>query len=269
MSDILEVGQCTIVPGDNLETLRLMPDESIQCCVTSPPYDELRTYKGYAWDFEGLAAEITRVLCTGGVLCWNVGDSVKNGSETLTSAKQKIHFAEVCDLRVHDTMIYEKLNFGHPEKVRYHQLFEYVYVLSKGAPRAFNPLKDKPNTYAGTQTWGKNTVREPGGEMTERKKNTIAEFGMRGNVWRGKTSGQERSTAGSLHPAAMPEWLAGDLIFSWSNPGDMVLDPFGGSGTTGLMANRLERRSLMLELSPEYCSLSADRLTKDLEKQLG
>ena len=237
-----------------------MPDRSIQCCVTSPPYDSLRTYGGYTWDFEATARELQRVMVVGGIICWNVGDSVVDGSETLTSFKQAIFFKDVLGLRVHDTMIYEKVNFGHPEKVRYHQAFEYVFILSTGAPRCFNPLKDKPNVYAGTQTWGRNSVREANGEMTLRKKNTITDFGMRLNVWRGKTSGQERSTAGSLHPAAMPEWLAGDLILSWSNPGDTVLDPFAGAGTVGLMANKHGRKSLLLELNPEYCQITANRL---------
>jgi DNA modification methylase len=250
----------TIIVGDVLQALDLLPDQSVQCIVTSPPYDDLRTYGGYSWDFEKTAHELHRVLCAGGVLCWNVGDSVQDGSETLTSFKQAIYFKEVVGFRVHDTMIYEKLNFGHPEKVRYHQLFEYVFVLSKGAPRCFNPLRDKPNAWAGTGTWGKNTVRERDGSMTARTRNIITEFGMRGNVWRGKTSGQERGTQGSLHPAAMPEWLACDLMLSWSNPGDTVLDPFGGSGTTALVAQRHGRSAILIELNPAYVEIARKRL---------
>lgn len=251
------------IVGSCLDVLPTLESGSVQLGVTSPPYDLLRTYGGikpFTWaDFEIVARELYRVLCDGGVLCWNVGDSVVDGSETLTSAKQKIFFRELCGFRVHDTMIYEKLNFGHPEKTRYHQLFEYVFILSKGAPRCFNPLKDKPNTWAGTGTWGKNTVREASGEMTERKRNLVTELGMRGNVWRGKTSGQERGAIGSDHPALMPHWLARDLIQSWSNPGDVVLDPFFGSGTTGKAAELLGRKWIGIELNSAYEKLSRAR----------
>lgn len=251
------------IVGDSVRVLPTLEASSVQCCVTSPPYDDLRTYGGIKSftfdDFCIVAKELYRVLCDGGILCWNVGDSVVDGSETLTSSKQKIFFREQCGFRVHDTMIYEKVNFGHPEKSRYHQLFEYVFILSKGEPRCFNPIKDKRNIYAGTGTWGKNTVRERDGTMTERPRNLISEFGMRGNVWRGKTSGQEHGSIESVHPALMPHWLARDLIESWSNPGDLIIDPFFGSGTTGKAADLLGRQWLGIELNPEYAKLAETR----------
>jgi site-specific DNA-methyltransferase (adenine-specific) len=252
----------TILQGDALTRLRELPDESVQCCVTSPPYDNLRTYCGFSWDFEAIAKELYRVMCAGGIVCWNIGDSVVDGSETLTSAKQKIFFREQCDFRVHDTMIYEKSNFGHPERSRYHQLYEYVFILSRGKPRVFNPICDKRNTWAGTGTFGRNSVREKDGSMGIRKRNLITEFGMRGNVWRGPTSGQEGQLCnGSIHPAVMPEWLAHDLVLSWSNVGDTILDPFAGSGTTGMVALELSRKAILIELNPKYCDLIRKRCT--------
>ena len=243
----------TVLNADACEALRGFPDGSVDLTVTSPPYDNLRTYGGHSWDFEGIARELYRVTCDGGVVCWNVGDSVLDGSETLTSVKQKIFFREECGFRIHDTMIYEKTNFAHPEKARYHQTFEYVFILSKGRPKAWNPICDKKNTWAGTGTFGRNSMREPSGEMTVRPRNIIAEFGMRGNVWRGDTSGQEGALCqGSIHPAKMPSWLAHDLILSWSNVGDTVLDPFGGSGTTGREALQLGRKSILIEINPDY-----------------
>lgn len=265
----IEVNASTIVPGDCLTTLRLLPECCIPLVVTSPPYDKLRTYEGFVFDFEAIALELYRVLKPGGVLCWVVGDSVVNGSETLTSSKQRIYFVEQCGFVNHDTMIYEKSNFSAPEKVRYHQTFEYIYVLSKGGkPAAWNPLMDRPNLWAGHPgAFGRSTKRQANGEQKEVKGGTgadrpITEFGMRTNVWRGKTAGQERPCQPLDHPAQMPEWLAQDLILSWSNPGDLVLDPFAGGGTTGLMAQRTGRASLLMELSAEYCSQIAARLTK-------
>lgn len=242
----------TVVCGDSAESLSLLPEESVQLVVTSPPYDDLRIYGGHAWDFEATAHQIYRVLCRGGICCWNVGDSVVNGSETLTSFRQALHFKDVCGFRVHDTMIYEKTNFGHPEKVRYHQLFEYVFVLSKGDPRCFNPLKDKKNSWAGTGPFGTSTMRSRDGTQRRKNRNVISEYGMRGNVWRCKTAGQERICGANEHPAVMPSGLARDLILSFSNPGDLVVDPFGGSGTTAEQALATGRMAWVSEINPEY-----------------
>lgn len=253
------MSKLTVIHGDCLAKLHELPAESVQCVVTSPPYDDLRTYGGGSWNFEGMALELSRVLCGGGVICWNVGDSVVGGSETLTSAKQKIYFREVVGFRIHDTMIYEKTNFAHPEKARYHQTFEYVFILSKGAPKTFNPIKDKPNIWAGGGTFGKNTARQRDGTMKVRTRNIISEFGMRGNVWRGNTRGQEELCSKLKHPAMMPKWLARDLILSWSNIGDMILDPFAGSGTTGEIALGLSRDCTLIELNGDYLPLIAER----------
>lgn len=249
-----------IFTGDNVAVMKAWPEKSIQLVVTSPPYDKLRSYNGFSWNFEAASKEIYRVLCDGGMCCWNVGDSVVDGSETLTSFRQAIYFKDVCGFSIHDTMIYEKSNFSHPEKRRYHQLFEYVFVLSKGYPRCFNPIKDKPNAWAGTGSFGTNRMRNSDGTHSERKRNIITEFGMRGNVWRCKTAGQERVCKANAHPAMMPYGLARDLILSFSNEGDIVLDPFAGSGTTCLAARENKRQWAAIEISPEYVEIFNQRL---------
>jgi DNA modification methylase len=252
------LNRCLI--GDCRDVLPTLEAGSVQMCVTSPPYDNLRTYGGHSWDFEAVALELFRVLCDGGVLCWNVGDSVVNGSETLTSAKQKIFFREQCGFRVHDTMIYERLNFSAPETVRYHQMFEYVFVLSKGMPRSFNPIADRPNVYAGRKTFGVRTKRQADGTL--KAQGGVAptpDFGMRGNIWKGNTAGQENPCQALGHPAMMPFWLARDLIVSWSNPGDTVLDPFFGSGTSGKAAELLGRKWIGIEINPAYEQLLRER----------
>lgn len=244
-----------IICGDNVAEMEKMDAGSIELVVTSPPYGELRAYNGYTWNFEAVAAQIHRLLCDGGICCWNVGDSVIAGSESLSSFKQAIYFVETTGFRLHDTMIYEKKNFANPSSNRYHQMFEYVFILSKDAPRCFNPIKDKPNAWAGTGTFGKNTIREADGTSGERKRNIISDFGMRGNVWRGKTRGQEDCCAGAAHPAMMPKWLAKDLIISWSNEGDVVLDPFAGSFTVPIQAEQQGRIGIGIDISEEYCDL--------------
>lgn len=252
--------------GDNREILPRWINEGVRVhqVVTSPPYDRLRVYgRDRGWHFETTAHHLYQILAPGGVVCWNVNDSVVDGAETLTSARQKLYFADVVGFRVHDTMIYEKRNFSHPERDRYHQLFEYVFVLSKGRPRCFHPIKDKPNTAAGLPgSVGINTVTQRDGSKALRRRRVNVPFGMRGNVWRGKTRGQEEMCRRLPHPAMMPRWLAADLIRSWSNPGDLILDPFAGAGTTAGQADRLGRRWLACDSDPRCRRLHRDEIRR-------
>ncbi len=251
MSDL-----CKIMQGDWIEQLNTLPDESVQCCVTSPPYDSLRTYGGFSWDFQAGAQHLYRVMCDGGIMCWNVNDSVVNGSETLNSFRQAIYFKDVCHFNVHDTMIYEKSNGSKPDPTRYNPCMEYIFILSKGKPRCFNPIKDKKNVTAGKPCFGIHTMREKDGRMTDRKERKVAaEYGTRSNVWKGLTRGQEDAGLNLPHPAMMPSWLARDLILSWSNTGDTVLDPLAGSGTTGVAALELGRKAILIESNPDYVKL--------------
>lgn len=258
-SENRESGNMTVLHGDAAVKLGELAAGSVHLCVTSPPYDRLRTYgqDRLEWDFVRIAHELFRVLSPGGVLCWIVGDATVNGSETLTSFRQAIYFKDAVGFRIHDTMIYHKKNFGHPSRNRYHQIFEYVFILSKGRPRCFNGLKDKRNAWAGALgTFGRNTIRESDGTVGLRKRNTITPLGMRTNVWHGKTRGQEEMCRSLPHPAMMPKWLARDLILSWSNPGDTVLDPMAGSFTVCQQAVLQGRKAIGIELNAEYLPLS-------------
>jgi len=131
-----------IVLGDNLSVIKDWPEECIDLTITSPPYDNLRTYKGFTWEFEGLAKQLYRVTKTGGVVVWVVGDATINGSETGTSFKQALYFKEV-GFNLHDTMIYQKPHLAFPDNHRYYQAFEYMFIISKGSPKSYFPIKDK------------------------------------------------------------------------------------------------------------------------------
>lgn len=228
-----------------------MPDNFIDLTVTSPPYDDLRDYEGYDFDFEKIALELYRVTKPGGVVVWIVNDQTKNGSESLTSAKQKIFFRERCGFDIHDTMIWEKTNFANPSHNRYHQIFEYMFVLSKGRPATFNPIKDIKTIWR--KPFGKNTYRDKNGKMKERKAKDYGEYRMRGNVWLINTSGQENPCQEISHPATFSLSLARDHISSWSNKGDLVYDPMMGSGTTAIAALQLKRNFIGSEISKKYC----------------
>ena len=247
---------------DNLEYLKQTEENTFDMTVTSPPYDNLRDYKGYSWNFEELAKELYRTTKQGGVVVWVVGDATINGSETGSSFRQALYFME-CGFNLHDTMIYMKKGFSSPSSNRYHQVFEYMFIFSKGKLQTFNPIKDKLNTW---DSWGKNTKRQNDGtlkDMGERKKKT--RYGMRYNVWE-YAVGRGNSTDDDIaykHPAIFPEKIAFENIVSWSNENDLVFDPFMGSGTTAKMAERSNRRWIGCEISKEYCEITKRRLENE------
>jgi len=247
--------------GDSAKVLESIPSLSIDMVMTSPPYDDLRTYNGYSFDFEKIAQELTRVLKPGGVIVWVVADATIDGSETGTSFRQALYFKEL-GLNLHDTMIWDKECSRFPSQNRYYSSHEYMFVFSRGGARIANLIRDKRNIWAGTRLHG--TDRESDGGMTRRDKDTIhPEFGVRYNVWRiyPAMSSLEQSD----HPAIYPFQLVADHIKTWSNPEDTVLDPFLGSGTTGLVAASLERKFIGIEISEEYFNLARNRIKLGLK----
>ena len=243
---------------DCLEGMRLLDDNCIDLTVTSPPYDNLRTYNGFSWDFEGVAKELYRITKQGGVVVWIVGDATIKGSETGTSFRQALYFKEI-GFNLHDTMIYksEKPPLTHN---RFEQKFEYMFVFSKGKPKTFNPIYVECK-YAGSNPMG--TFRHTGQETQKAHKQTkVKNFKIKGNVWEYAT-GYQKTTKDKFafkHPAMFPEQLAQDHIVSWSNEGDVVLDCFVGSGTTPKMSILNNRQYIGFELSKEYCDIATKRI---------
>jgi DNA modification methylase len=255
----------TLLTGNNIEILKTFPDECIDLTVTSPPYDKLRDYQGYSFNFDvfkKLAAELYRVTKTGGMIVWVIGDATFKGSETGSSFKQALYFKEEVGFKLHDTMIYQKSAFANPSKTRYHQIFEYMFIFSKGKLKTFNPIKDKPNK---TQYDFGRKRRKKDGTMTNTDDMTrikVAPFGMRFNIWRYVT-GRGNTTKDSIafnHPAVFPEKLANDHIISWSNEGDVILDPMNGAGTTSKMALLNNRKFIGIDISEEYGKIAFERL---------
>ena len=248
-----------IKQGDCLELIKRVSDNSIDLVVTSPPYDNLRNYKGYSWDFEGIAKEIYRVVKDSGVVVWIVNDATVNGSETGTSFRQALYFKEI-GFNIHDTMIWNKQSCPFPDKTRYYQSFEYMFVFSKGKIGTFNPIQDRKNKWSGSTVHG--TLRQADGSLTRpnglKVGRLIKEYGVRFNVW--DTSPEHNNKTG--HPAVFPLQLAKDHILSWSNQNDIILDPFMGSGTTGLACLQTNRKFIGFEISEEYFNIAQERLDK-------
>lgn len=241
---------------DCAEGMKTLEDESIDLTVTSPPYDNLRKYKGFEWNFEAAAKELYRVTKQGGVVVWIVGDATVNGSETGTSFKQALFFKE-CGFNLHDTMIWEKTGML-PTQDRYYNIFEYMFVFSKGKPKTMNFICDHKTT-AGGRVQKKDSCINKGKHEYGAGTFVRSEFSRRTNIWR-IPIGKNKETKG--HPAVFPEQLANDHILSWSNEGDLVLDPFMGSGTTAKMALLNNRNFIGFEISKEYCDIANGRLAE-------
>jgi site-specific DNA-methyltransferase (adenine-specific) len=240
------IGLNKIYVEDCLDTMKRMEDESIDLVLTSPPYDDLRKYNGFSFDFESIAKELYRVLKNNSSVVWVIGDATKNGSESGTSFRQALYFQSL-GFKIHDTMIYEKNSPSYPasrKSNRYTQIFEFMFVLAKGKPKC-NLLVDKPNKWAGHK------------DFSGKLKNPVPDFSPRNNIWKYTTS-----MNGVKHPAPFPELLAQDHILTWSNTGDLVYDPFMGSGTTAKMALLTKRNFIGSEISDEYVATANERLSK-------
>lgn len=252
-----------LLNGDCLDLMKNIPDKSINLTVTSPPYDDLRTYNGNIeqWSFEKfklIADELHRITAEGGVVVWVVGDSTIKGSESGTSFKQALYFKD-CGFNLHDTMIWNKGSFAFPSKNCYHQVFEYMFVFSKGKPNALNFIKDRKNLYVGDRGA---SGRNKDGVRNKGKSSVRDEYGKRFNIWNYPIGGGHctKDKIAYEHPAIFPEQLAEDHIISWSNEGDLIFDPFLGSGTTGKMAILNNRNFIGIELDKTYYNIAKERI---------
>lgn len=235
-----------------LETMSRMPEGFIDLTVTSPPYDDLRGYNGYSFEFEKVAKELFRVTKQGGVVVWVVGDATVKGSETGTSFRQALYFKEI-GFNLHDTMFYEKAG-RIPTQDRYYNVVEYMFVLSKGKPKAMNFITDHRNKTFGAIKKADKCINKGKNEKSG-KLIVTGEFSRRSNVWVYGTGSNDKTG----HPAVFPEKLAEDHIISWSNEGDLVYDPFHGSGTTGKMALKNNRNFIGSEISEAYTEICNKR----------
>jgi len=259
-----------LINGDCLVEMDKLIAQGIKVdlTVTSPPYDDLRIYEGsldwgeHIW--KPVIEKLYQITKVGGVVVWVVGDSTVKGSETGTSFKQALYFMQI-GFRLHDTMIYKKNNYMPLNHNRYDSEFEYMFVFSKGKPKTFNPLLQKCKTAGASYNYvtrSSASSKEKNGALRSRdKKMTTKEYKYKGNIW-GYDVGKNKGSKDDIwtHPATFPEQLAKDHIISWSNEGDMVFDPFMGSGTTGKMAKMVKRNYIGIEQVKSYFIMSKERI---------
>ena len=238
-----------------------MEAESIDLTVTSPPYDDLRQYDGYDFDFESIAKQLFRITKRGGVVVWVVGDRTKDGNESLTSFRQALFFQSI-GFNVFDTMIFAKKQPTITGFKGYYQSFEYMFIISKDTPKTINLIKDRPNQ---KRTSGNKAIRRQRNGVIQQydgKTYQYKKWGIRKNIWEFNI-GNGQSSKDKIafqHPAIFPEKLAEDHILSWSNEGDVVFDPMMGSGTTGKMALKHNRQFLGIDISQAYVEIARQRL---------
>lgn len=259
------MSEITLKQGDCLEIMKEIPEKSIDLTVTSPPYDNLRTYNGNIdqWCFEKfkeIADELYRITSDSGVIVWIVGDATINGTETGTSFNQALYFKEI-GFNLHDTMIWEKPNpMPRDTRIpRYWQAFEYMFILSKGKPNHFTFLRESTKSSRISQFHQRienGDFRDDRKEKT--KSNIVQSTKPLGNVWQINSCMSNSERTG--HPAQFPEQLALNHILSWSYENDTVLDPFMGSGTTGVAAKKLNRNFYGIELDEHYFEIAKNRI---------
>ena len=240
-----------------------MADALIDLTITSPPYDNMRDYNGYTFDFENIAKQLLRITKEGGVVVWVVADPTKDGNESGTSFRQALYFKEI-GFNLFDTMIYAKSCRGAVGSNKtYWQTFEYMFVFSKACPKTINLLKDRKNKTQ--QKYKTSGGRYKNGTTKKTPRNFQTEkYGRRTNIWE-YNIGYNSTTKDKIafqHPAIFPEKLAEDHILSWSNEGDLILDPMCGSGTTCKMAMMNNRQYIGIDISEEYIKISQERLAQ-------
>jgi site-specific DNA-methyltransferase (adenine-specific) len=250
---------------DCVGLMNLMSENSIDLTVTSPPYDDLRNYHGYHFNFEEIARELYRVTKKGGVVVWVVGDKILKGNRSLTSFKHAIYFQEV-GFNVHDVMIYKKKNTPFMRSNAYTNCYEFMFVFTKGSPKTFNPIKES-TVRQGIEMMPYNKGADGVNKKTAGKLNATK---SRNNIWE-YAVGYGGTTSDKIafqHPAVFPEKLAEDHILSWTNKGDIVFDPMSGSGTTCKMAKKNNRQYIGADISPNYVEISNIRLESLTQTQL-
>jgi site-specific DNA-methyltransferase (adenine-specific) len=252
-----------IINDDCLSFMAKLPDNFIDLTITSPPYDNLRDYKNdickiYNFEvFKLIAKELYRITKNGGVVVWVVGDATINGSETGTSFKQALYFKEI-GFNLHDTMIYQKNAYPFPPVNRYFPVFEFMFIISKKNPKTYNLIRVMTHS----QRNNNSSTRNKDGSLSKTKYEVGKKTRIKDNIWL-YNIGFSKSSKDKIayeHPAIFPEKLASDHIVSWSNKGDIVFDPFMGSGTTAKMAIANDRNFIGCEISKEYCKIAETRI---------
>ena len=256
-----------IIIEDCVKGMAALPDDSIDCAVTSPPYDGIRDYNGFSLDLSATGKQLFRVLKPGGIAALVIQDQTKDFAKSLTSFRTIIDWCDNGGFRLFETTIYRKHGAeGAWWKQRFRVDHEYIAIFLKGARPAFfdkEPLKI-PSKHGGKVMTGSGS-RRTDGKTNATITRPINLTKCRGTVWEYLNAG-DKDPIKRQHPAPFPDKLAEDLIRCFCPPGGVVLDPFMGSGSTAVAALRHGRKYLGFEISSDYAKIALKRIdaTRDL-----
>lgn len=305
-------GRCgarpTILCGDAIEQLRMLDPDSVHCCVTSPPYFNLRDYnvpgqlgreatpEEYVEKLVDVFREVRRVLRPDGTLWLNIGDSYTSGDRKTRDLDKKLPARSVdqrpCTPRgmkpkdligipwmlafalrsdgwyLRQDIIWHKPN-AMPESVRDRctRAHEYIFLLSRSERYYYNNDAIREPFITPPRTGVRRSYRPGCASSFDLKHGHMKQSGdfaglpldpagrNKRDVWTVSTSSFK-----GTHFAVFPEKLVGPCILAGCPEGGTVLDPFMGSGTTGVAAKRLGRAFIGIDINPDYCAMAAERI---------
>jgi DNA modification methylase len=252
--------------GDCCEILDSFPDDCIPLSVFSPPYDKIRSY-GNDWslDLRKLGCQLHRVTMDGGIAAMIINDSTKNFALSLTSFRTAIAWCDLIGWRMFSVCLYAKdAQPGAWWNTRFRHDHEYIFFFLKGArPRQFDKSQLMiPALRSGKYYHGSDRCTD--GAFKKQQRKVTNPLKCRGTIWRYDTSKVERNSIKARHPATFPDRLAADIIMCFSKPGEIVLDPLAGSGTTAIQARKLGRIPLAIDINPEYQAIYLLRKEREL-----
>jgi site-specific DNA-methyltransferase (adenine-specific) len=257
-----------IINSDCIEALKKMNDNCIDITVFSPPYDDLRDYKGYSMDLRSIGEQLFRVTKTGGIVAMVIQDQTKDGHKTLTSFRTAVEWCDKIGFGLFETVIYKKQGKeGAWWSKRFRVDHEYIHIFIKGTrPNSFDKTDLKiPSKHAGKEMTG-GANRNKDGKTTQSSKFVINPTKCRGTIW-DYANGGDKNRVKRQHPAPFPDKIPYDLITAFTKEGDVVLDPMVGSGSTCVAAKILNRNYIGIDISEEYCKIAEQRIN-DFETSL-
>jgi DNA modification methylase len=251
----------TVQCMDCLEGMSQLPPACVDLLVTSPPYDEIREYRGYDYDLPKTGRAVYRVLKDGGIAVMVIQDQTRDFGKTLTSFRTIIDWCDNAGFRLFECVIYRKHGTeGAWWTGRFRVDHEYMPIFLKGEkPGYFNkePLK-VPSKHGGKTMTGSGN-RRTDGTTTNVVRREINQTKCRGTVWDYLMAG-DKDPLKRRHPAVFPDQIPLDFIQCFCPPGGIVLDPFMGSGSTAVAAKRLGRNYIGFDISQEYCEIARARI---------
>jgi DNA modification methylase len=261
--------QNQIIQGDCVEVLRQVKDASIDLCLFSPPYDQVRDYKGFELDLDELGRQLFRVSKDGAVVACVINDGTADFKKSLTSFRLACNWVDL-GFHLFETIIYSR--HGRPGawwNQRFRVDHEYLFLFFRGTkPKFFDKSHlAVPAKYAGTEWHGTDRLSD-GSTVAVQKGRQMAGTKCRGTIWHYAASNTEGNPIKQQHPATFPDQLAMDVIQTFSTEGELVLDPTCGSGTTCVVAANLKRHFIGIELAEDYAKIARARLTTEVIKSM-